>query len=32
LIHKPRGHRGFSPSRRRATGGDGPPHTDESGD
>jgi hypothetical protein len=32
LIHKPRGHRGFPPSRRRTTGGDGPPHPDEPGD
>jgi hypothetical protein len=32
LIHKPRGHRGFSPSARRATGGDGPSHPDQSGD
>ncbi len=32
LIHKPRGHRGFSPSRRGGTGGDGPPHPGKHGD
>src|SRR5437016_2122324 len=32
LIHKPRGHRGFSPSRRRGTGGDDAPHAREPGD
>jgi len=32
LPHKPRGHRGFSPSRRGSTGRDGAAHTGEPGD
>jgi winged helix-turn helix protein len=32
LIHKPRGHRGFSPSRRGGPGGDGAAHPGEHGD